>query len=231
MGRGRSSSGGRGSSSSGSSRGSSSSSSWSRTSTRVYSRSSGVTSHSNNARSSDAPPLFLGIIFMIFGIAIIAAGLAGYINAAKYSTTYGTAIENTVSHGWNYTTYNYEVKGVEYTNMSQEGWEFPETTGKTVRLYYLKSNPNYITEKKPYTTEDGPIIIIFGSVFGGVGLVALVISINSKRKSKKQPTAPVEVAAEVTLVRQLDNKVVCPYCGTKYNKDLTSCPNCGASNK
>ncbi len=238
MGRGRSSSGGRGSSSSSggssfsSTRGrsrSSSNRSWSSSSIRS-STSSGSTSYSGGS-SSGAPPLMLGIIFMIFGIAIISAGLVGFIKADKYSITYGTAIENNISHGWYYTTYSYQIDGVSYVNESQEGWQYPETKGKTVKLYYLKSNPNHITEKEPSNTEDGPIIIIIGCVFGGIGLAVFIFSINAKREEKKQLAKTKEMLEIPLPAQNVDNKVTCPYCGTKYNKNSSSCPNCGASNK
>ena len=236
MGRGSCSSGGRGSSSSGGGSGFSSSRGWSRSSySRSRSSSSSIRSSGSSSYSSSsgsgAPPVILGIIFLIFGIAIIAAGLAGFIKAGKYSTTYGTAIENNNAHGWYYTTYSYYVDGESYVNESQEGWEYPETVGKTVKLYYLKSNPNYITEKDPANTDDGPVIIIIGCVFGGIGLDLTIYSINAKREDKKQLAEAKEDKPLPLLFNNTDNKIACPYCGTKYNKNSTSCPNCGASNK
>lgn len=108
--------------------------------------------------------------------------------------------------------------------MSSEGWEFSEIEGKTATIYYLKSNPNQITELSPSNNKG--ILLLFGLIFTGAGV--LVIAVKLKRKDKTE-----EVSDENTsIVTHFTNeKVTCYYCGTKVLNEKTSCPNCGVGIK
>ena len=230
MSRGRSSSSGRGSSRSSwsSSRGSSRSSwgsSRSRGTTIIWHSSSGG-SHGSGSGSFSLLPV--AIFLIIFGAIVLFAVVPSIFNSFDYGKVSAVCLENDKIGGWYYTTYEYEVDGVEYTNRSEEGWEFPETIGKNVTIYYLKDDPNVITEQNPgFTTADGIWLVIgIGFVAGGIGLIFL----NKKIKAqKKLEEASQSQTTEQVLIEKKDTKVKCPYCGSSYDNNETSCPNCGSN--
>jgi hypothetical protein len=218
MGRGRSSSSG------GGSRGSSSRSSgghWGRSHTTVI---VGGHGHYHHGSGSPVVGIVVGIIFCLVGLFCVFGGFGKVIDSSKYETVQAECILNEKSNGWYYTTYEYTVNGVEYTNRSMEGWEFPEDVGKVVEIYYLKSDPNEIWEKKPATVGEGLIIVFVGLVCAGMGAIPMVICIKEMKKSK-QNSGKGDSAPEKT--QETHNK--CPYCGARYKKTSDSCPKCGAS--
>lgn len=237
MGRGRSSSSGRGSSSSrgssfsrGSSR-SSSGSSWS------SSRSGGRTviwhtsSHNGNGSFTLLPiAIFLIAIGAVALFIIVPSMFTGF----KYAEVSARCIKNEEYSGWYYTTYEYEIDGVEYTSESQEGWEFPEVIGKNVTIYYLKDDPSIITEENPgFTSADLPILAC-GVVFvgAGIGLIFLNKKLKAKQASQQLSESNTSISIENNQPKaQVAEKTKCSYCGCKYDASLDSCPNCGASNK
>ena len=127
MGRGSSSSGGsRGSSSSGgSSRGSSSwgssSRGWSSSSRRWSSGRThntviiGGHRHYHDGGSSSGGgqgiPIFIGIVFLIFGVLMSGLSIHSFIQYNKYDTVLARCVDNTYIGGWYYTTYEYTVDG------------------------------------------------------------------------------------------------------------------------
>lgn len=231
MGRGRSSSSGRGSSSSSgswsSSRGSSRSGSSSRTTVIWHSRSS---YHGNGSFSL----LPIAIILLIIGAIMTMFIVPSIFEGFNYGSVSAKCIKNVERNTWYYTTYEYVVDGVEYVNESEEGWEFPETVGKTVTIYYLKDDPTSITEKNPGIDSADGIILVIGLVFVGVGIYLIFLS--KKLKAKK------EIGNNGVEERDFNNqeisntnsrmpeKIKCHYCGCKYNPSLNSCPSCGAGN-
>ena len=244
MGRGRSSSGGssRGSSSSGS-RGFSSSSRG-RSNSRRFS--SGrwnnspsrttviIGGHHNNrnyggGKSEVGVLVFMAVIFMLFGLVPFAMGVGIVVKANRYETVQAVCVDNNYSGGWYYTTYEYEVKGIDYKNESSVGWEFPETKGKTVTIYYLKSNPNQITEEAPTSAGKGVAIMLFSLVFVGAG-VLLICAAVKQRKQGKINVGEKSSETEVPAFEE-ETEIKCPYCGSKYDKKLSACPRCGASKK
>lgn len=241
---------GRGRSSSGSSRGFSSSgsrgrSSWSsssshsrgglRTSSRTtviigggYNR--GVSSYSGgsyNGGTSRTASIVLGIIFAIFGSIIMIPGFIQCSQYFKYDTTTAVCVDNVYSHGWYYTLYDYSVDGKFYNDIrSNQGWEFAEDVGATVKIYYLKSDPSEISEDCPVSLVDGLWLVGFGVIFGGVGIAVLVSGIKKHKKSGNAEFDNVEISSSRTLDES--PHTYCSYCGAKYDKHLNSCPKCGA---
>ncbi|MBQ3502297.1 MAG: zinc ribbon domain-containing protein [Clostridia bacterium] len=229
MGRGRSSSGGGGgrSSSSSGGRGWSSSGrgrhSGSRTTVIIGGRR--YYSDGGSAGSNSFIPVI--IFFIIFAICTLATGISTIAEASKYSTVNGVAISNRDSGVWYYTTYEYTIDGTEYVNESDVGWEIAEDEGKIVKLYYLKDDPNFITEEKPADMMGGVACLIISSAF----IAGIVIFIRLEIKNRKKLKEGELVEVEQTSSKSSDDKIKCPYCGTKYDKNDSSCPNCGASNK
>jgi len=245
MGRGRSSSGGSRGSSFSSSRGSSSSSRRSSSSSRGWSSgtrwggvrtystigsttyySGGGSSSGSSSGSSKVALTIAGVIFIVMALITLGAGFSIINDSNDYATTQGTAISNTYTGGWYYTTYDYTVDGQDYTSTSDEGWELPETVGKTVTIYYLKDNPYVITEKETQSTGASGILIIVGVVFGVIGIVLVVSAAKMKKETKvasETTTTEINTPSEKT-----SNDIICPYCGSKYNASLNSCPKCGA---
>lgn len=231
MGRGRSSSGGggRGFSSSGG-RGRSSSS-WSRgghSHTTVIIGGGRRYYSSGGSSSGRGGLIFMGIVFLLFGVAMLFASIAGFNSSSKYAKVQAEAIENTYMNGWYYTTYEYTIDSIDYVNRSNEGWEFPEVEGRVVTIYYLKNNPNEITEKAPASKSTGFIILGAGLLFGGIGVALLVWAVKSKKEVNNEPPLATE---NVNEIKEGSNDVTCPYCGSKYNRNLSSCPKCGAGRK
>ncbi len=237
MGRGRSSSGGgsRGSSSSSSrgfsssSRGRSSSSSRSSSyhyhnSTRVY-YSGGSTTSSNI--SGKGVLIAMGVIFLLIGLSLLIVGIRSFGIENDYKKVQAVAIDNDYINTWYYTTYEYEINGVEYTNRSQEGWEYPETIGKIVTIYYLKDNPNYITEKTPNSDGTSTAVTIGGLVFGLVGVGLIVGGVKTKQQKDTETKQINTISQEEPQVKE--TKIRCPYCHSYHDKNVDSCPNCGAS--
>ena len=232
MSRGRSSSSSRGGSSS---RGRSSSRSLSRSSRSI--RSSGGVSFSFGYHHHDhhnhhghggyvslgkTGSIILAIVFIFFGLMLAAFGATALVKRMQYGKVDATCIDNDYIDGWYYTTYTYEVDGVNYTSMSSEGWELSEIEGKTVTIYYLKSNPNQITELSPSNNKG--ILLLFGLIFTGAGVLVIVVKLKNKNKAADE----VEESNEnSSIVTDSNEKVSCSYCGTKVSNDKTSCPNCG----
>ena len=240
MSRGRSSSGSRGSSFS-SSRGSSRSSS--RGFSRSGSRSSGYRNHSSRhttvfvggggyyddgsrvtGKAGGGLLIFMSIFFLLFGGLALIFGVDMISDSLKYDSVLGTCISNRDRDGWYYTTYSYTVDGYNYVNESIEGWELEETIGKTVTIYYLKDNPNVITENKPEGAGTGIVVLVFSLVFLGAGVLLIVTGVKQIKKEKNKKVAEVNVGTE-----KVEEKIRCLYCGSKYDSKLSSCPKCGAS--
>lgn len=239
MARGRSSSGGRGMSSSG--RGMSSSGMGRRSfggpviivgGTRYYSNNG---NHSSSG-SSKAGLLIATILLLLMAIGCTFATVSSFKSHNAYESVEAIAVDNTVISGWNYTTYTYVIDNVVYTNRSETGWEIPEKDNATVTIYYLKSNPNVITEEAPTSLTTCIVVLVISVALYGIS--AILIKQLLKRKPKE---ALAEVTEDgkaqggttITETKTPDpiSYVVCPYCGTKYNKALTTCPNCGSGNK
>lgn len=227
MGRGRSSSGGSRGSSSSSSRGSSFSSS-------RGSHYSGRSNHHHyhhhyygSSSSSRSAFIAFGIFLLIVAIMLIISTISTFSMLGKYEQVNGTVIKNTYSNGWYYTTYAYTVDGVDYENISQEGWEFPESNEQAV-IYYKVENPNIITEKEPVNIESC-IITSLLCIASSTGAIILL----TKAFKKKKLTDSIDADTSTTLTTNTVTKAeaICSYCGTKYDKTLTSCPNCGANRK
>ncbi|MBR6779275.1 MAG: hypothetical protein IKM43_03940 [Clostridia bacterium] len=238
MSRGSSSSSSRGSSSS-SSRGSSRSS-WS--SSRGSSRSWGSSNHttviiggSGGHYSGKANPIAWIVILFLIGLMSFTFGVSLASDSNQYGKVYAECVDNDYIGGWYYTTYEYTVNGKEYESRSEEGWEFPETEGKTVEIFYLKDNPNIITEKEPSGSGVGAVLIVVGLICIGVGVLIIVHQVKKKKKAKAEQTTDSQSTTdtEPTILdettKQEEQFVRCSYCGSKYDKTATSCPKCGAS--
>lgn len=231
MGRGSSSFGGgssRGSSSfgGGSSRGFSSSRSHGRrhSHTTVF-----VGGHSYHSSSSGSPwvGVCVGALFAFFGLMIVLFGFGTLFNYFKYDKVSATCVSNEYSKGYYYTHYDYTVDGQFYDNVrSNQGWQFEEVIGKTVTIYYLKSDPNEISEENPVDLTAGFIMIGFGLVFGGMGAIPMVLSIKEIKASKGTSSVG-NVGSQPSVADEPSKR--CPYCGAKYNKNSDTCPKCGAS--
>lgn len=229
MGRGRSSSSGgsRGSSFSSSSRGRSSSSSRGRIHTGGHHTTVIIGGHHHShGRASKASVISGGIVCLVIGVIVLIASICGVVDANKYASVKGTCLKNEYSGGWYYTTYEYVVKGKNYVNRSNEGWEFPEDVGKTVTIYYEKDNPNNITEEKP--GMGGGVLLavsLIGLTFTTIGVICIVNGIKMKREEEiaegysNSSTSSSSVEEKFTT---------CAYCGSKYKSELSSCPKCGA---
>lgn len=239
MSRGRSSSSGRGSSSS-SSRGSSSSSGMRSSSWRSGGRRNWHSSHrtvifwgngSGGGPASIKALLVTGIFLFIFGGIILCCMLPAFFNGFKYAEVEAKCISNQERNSWYYTTYEYEVDGIEYVNESDEGWEFPETVGKTVTIYYLKDNPDFITELNPGLEGGDFVFVITGLAFVVTGVV-LIVLYNKKKKLQNQgqetENSTSEGIGEQQNQSQSSNMVRCIYCGCRYDGTKSECPSCGA---
>ena len=227
MGRGRSSSGG-------SSRGSSS---WGGSSRGFSSRGGRVSGRSHTTvfvgghghyHSSGSPwvGVAVGGLFAFFGLLIVLFGIGTCFNYLKYDKVSATCVDNVKSQGYYYTLYDYTIDGKFYDNVrSNQGWQFEEVVGKTVTIYYLKSDPNEISEENPVDLTAGFIMIGFGLVFGGMGAIPMVLSIKEIKAGKGVSSESEN--SKPTAVEETSKK--CPYCGAKYNKNSDTCPKCGAS--
>lgn len=233
MGRGRSSSS-RGRSSS--SRGSSSSSRGFSSSSRSRSYSSGSSRttiiYSNNGGYSyssgpvDKKSLFLTLLI----ISAIICGLLSFISIlelvdiARFGTVDAKAISNDYHWGYYYTTYEYYVDGRLYVEESDVGWEYEEREGNVVTIYYLKSDPTFITEESPFDFGSG---ILFFFTLASIASTVIFAVLVKKTKSKTST----EPASVDTPSEPIDDRISCRYCGTKYDKTKETCPNCGANSK
>ena len=228
MGRGRSSSSGgsRGSSSfGGGSRGISRSSVRSGSRSHMHSHTTVFVGGGHHYHNRDAGPgtfIFMAVIFIFFGLMALGFGIGMFAEAAKYSSVNAKCIENEKVNGWYYTTYEYTVKGTEYENRSNEGWEFPEDEGAVVKIYYLKSDPNEITEERPGDIGAGIGLTFFALIFTGAGVLLIAQAVKLKNKASQSTD-------ETTVGEKVENHIKCPYCGSRYNKSSNSCPKCGAS--
>jgi hypothetical protein len=163
----------------------------------------------------------MSVIFMLFGIMGLCFGIGLIAEACKWDSTLGTCLSNEKMHGWYYTTYSYQVDGTPYVSRSNEGWEFPEDENAEVTIYYLKSDPNEITEERPGSIAGGIGLFVFASIFVGAGVLLLKTAKKAKGKvSESLNSSPVEA--------KTDSKIKCAYCGSKYDSNLNSCPKCGA---
>lgn len=230
MSRGRSSGGSRGSSSSGGSRGMSRSSFNSGSSSRRYGGGNRTTviiggGHHGHYHGGSAGPgtyIFMAVIFIMFALMGLGFGINMIAEANRYDSVLAKCVDNEKTHGWYYTTYQYTVDGNFYENRSMEGWEFPEDINAVVEIYYLKSDPNCITEERPGSIGGGIGLILFAAAFGGVGALLIRTAVKSKNKLKSSSEGTPVEEKEETHIR-------CPYCGSGYDKKLSSCPKCGAS--
>ena len=168
--------------------------------------------------------IFMAIIFIFFGLMALGFGIGMFAEAGRYASVKATCVKNEEVHGWYYTTYEYKVDGTEYENRSNEGWEFPEDVGAVVTIYYLKSDPNEITEERPGNIGAGIGLTVFSLIFIGAG--GLLISQAVKRKGNIGTQSNNETT---TNNEKIETYNKCPYCGSKYNKSSDSCPKCGAS--
>ena len=230
MGRGRSSGGSSRGSSSGSSRGMSRSSfNSSRTSSRHYGGNrttviigGGHHGHYHGGHAGPGTYIFMAVIFIMFALMALGFGINMIAEANRYDSVLAKCVDNEKTHGWYYTTYQYTVDGNFYENRSMEGWEFPEDINAVVEIYYLKSDPNCITEERPGSIGGGIGLILFAAAFGGAGALLIRTAVKSKNK--------VQSSSEGTTVEEkVETHNKCPYCGGKYNKSSDSCPKCGAS--
>ena len=236
MGRGRSSSGGssRGSSSS-SSRGGSRSS-WSRGSSRSSWGSSRHTTvviggggHSYHTGSAASTRIVPAVILFIFGTIITIFSFLMLVDRLSYGSTYGTCLDNDYLGGWYYTSYSYTVDDRDYVNRSEEGWEFPEVKGNTVKIYYKKSNPNIITEKEPAGIVGcvAAFLVATGLNAGGVALV--IAHVKAKKKENDVAVSNTTSLSTEAHIEPESTHTVCSYCGGIYLKTAQKCPHCGAS--
>ena len=236
MGRGRSSSGGgggRGSSfSGGGSRGRSSSSARGHSShfggghhTTIF---VGGPSHYHGGGSGKAVLIVMAIVFMMFGIAMLGVSVNSFNAENDYGKVQAECIDNDYISGWYYTTYEYTVNGTEYVRRSVEGWEYPEVEGKIVTIYYLKDNPNHITEKAPNSGETGVAVLVAGLIFTGVGVALLVTGIKSKKAEEVSESSSTSSESSSSSSSTAEQYTRCAYCGSKYKSSLSSCPKCGA---
>ena len=233
MGRGRSSSSRGGSSSSrgssSSSRGFSSSSSRSYSSgssrtTIIYSNHGGYSYHSGPV---DKKSLFITLLIIsaIFSAIMSYVSLNEIINFSQYGTVEAKAISNDYHCGYYYTTYEYYVDGKFYVEESDVGWELEEREGNVVTIYYLKSDPSFITEESPFDFGSGMVFFFTIASIASTIIFAVLVKKTASRKS----TATASV--EDTPSEPVDDRITCRYCGTKYDKSKETCPNCGANSK
>ena len=230
MGRGSSSSSGgsRGSSSSGGFSRGSSSRSYRSSSSRSYHYDSTSSSYDYNSNSSNNGSgsskvglIIVGVIFLLVSIIAVTSIISNMSNIGKYKSVTATSIKNTYLNGWYYTTYTYEIDNVEYENMSQVGWEEPEILYRNITIYYKIDDPNYITEEKPADLTSSIISLVICSGIG-IGTIFIFVKVAKSKKEKEE--------IEESIKKELTStEVICRYCGSNYNKDLTSCPNCGAN--
>ena len=172
---------------------------------------------------STGPSILGYILFIILGLAFVGVGIWLLCGAYAWAPTSGTCVLNEQTGKWYYSTYEYVVDGQDYRERSDEGWEFPEEIDEVVTIYYLKSNPEKITENAPQTGA-GWAFAAFGAVFAGLG-VAITIQ-QSKRKNRTELDDKSEPSIQETPKPQ---KRKCSYCGATYSQDKKNCPKCGAS--
>ena len=164
--------------------------------------------------------IFMAIFFIVMGMIPVVLGINYIAERFKYDSVNAECVLNDKVSGWYYTTYKYEVDGKEYRNRSEEGWEFPEEVGKIVEIYYLKSNPNVITEKRPGSLG-GIGLLLVGLIFVGAGgLLILGIKQSNKLKNGNE---------NKSAYSQPKAESRCQYCGAKIGDDENSCSKCGAS--
>lgn len=170
--------------------------------------------------------IIVGAFFALFGMIILLLGIYECSQVCQYGKTSAYCVGNEYSHGWYYALYDYNVDGKEYDAIrSNQGWEFKEEVGEKVTIYYLKSDPAEISEDCPAKIGTGIGEIAFSLIFGGMGVLAMVICIRQSKRAKVVDSPKVE---EIENVEESTEKV-CSYCGSKYDKSLNSCPKCGAS--
>lgn len=186
----------------------------------------------HGGKTSTSALVAMGVFFALIGIILLAIAIPNIgKNQEEYSSTFGTAVSNTVDDGWYYTTYNYSVNGTQYRNMSQEGWEFPETVGNTVVIYYQVSNPNIISEEIPEQTDPTPFLVS-GIALSLIGAFLIIIGIKIMKDKKtavneKTSNTHTESANHDTI----KPKSYCSYCGAQIPEGEHKCPSCGASKK
>ena len=169
-------------------------------------------------------PSILGyILFLIVGLAFAGVGIWLLCSAYAWAPTTGTCVLNEQTGIWHYSTYEYTVDGQYNRERSEEGWEFPEEIGDNVTIYYLKSNPEKITENAPDSTG-GWLMTSFGLVFAVIGVGAM-LSQGKKKTSSREVAQSQPVAQEAPK----SQKRRCSYCGASYGGEKRNCPKCGAS--
>lgn len=166
--------------------------------------------------------IIVGLIFAVVGLSVSVMGVT---NIFKYGTVSATVVANEQKGAYYYTTYNYTVDDKNYTNRSMQSWEFEEDKD-VVTIYYLKSDPNKIYEEAPTTKGEAAIMIVFGLIFAGGGAAAFLVCFK-EIKNKINKSSKGESDIEKSTSREESTRT-CAYCGTKYNKNSSSCPKCGA---
>ena len=168
----------------------------------------------------------------------MTVGIMQCFEGVKYKETEAVCVGNDYTQGYYFTRYDYIVDGVEYKNVrSNESWSIAETEGETVTIYYEKDNPEEIYEEKPSEGGAGIAIVFFGLIFAGVGSIPIVIGVKQlKNKGAASEYVEGDYEAEdgstvdIAKPTQSEEKfTTCPYCGSKYDKNLGACPRCGAS--
>ena len=216
MGRGRSSSGG------GGSRGMSSSSSFGGGSRHTTIIIGGGRHYHSHGKATKSAYIIASFFFLMFGLFLILGLIAMVNEVNSFAPVQGTCVKNERVNGWYYTTYEYTVNGIDYRERSNEGWEFEEELGEVVTIYYEKDNPKNIQETKP-ELGDAWIAAVLAVVFTSVGVWLLVKGV----KMKNDQEATVNKAPAIDNIPNNDGYTTCSYCGSKYKKELDSCPKCG----
>ncbi|MBQ9795738.1 MAG: hypothetical protein IJW36_02075 [Clostridia bacterium] len=188
-----------------------------------------VGGHGHHYHGSGSPwiGVIVGAIFVLVGLFCVFGGFGQLFKSNDYASVSAKCIDNDYVSGWYYTTYEYTVNGTDYTNRSIEGWELPEDVGRYVTIYYLKSDPNVITEENPNDKAGAGIMIVVGFICAGMGAIPMVICIKALKQKKTTDTNAGESASVEQPKEEPTNK--CPYCGARYKKSSDSCPKCGAS--
>ena len=193
--------------------------------------------------------LLLVCIAIGLGLTIIGASMQT-ISANDYGQTVGTVVKNDYNYSvedgdyYYFTTYRYTVNSTTYTQKSEIGWDEPADIGTTETIYYLKSNPQIVTDLDPEEGQSsGKVVLIFvGLIFGVGGLICLIVCISKYRKNKKNSESSEEQTVSQTTASTSepfteyssssyslnDNRKVCEYCGTILRTGETKCPGCGA---
>lgn len=161
-------------------------------------------SKKKNSISSICWIVFLGLLF-------IAVGISELIKCNSYSAINGVMVDNDLIEDLYYSSYEYVVDGKEYYSRSSEGWNEPKDIGKVFRIYYLKDNPNVITDEN-LSESDWIIEFAIGFFCLGIAVFLIVRVVKLKGQFNKAETT----TQEKTLV-------ICEYCGGTMNANDLKC--------